>query len=331
MSIAEKLQTIAKNESKVFEAGKKSQYDEFWDAYQENGQRTMYVQAFARQGWNDITYKPKYDIVGGSYGLQETFSNASSLKDTKVKLFVRSDGLQTTFNGCTQLVRIPSLILEVPVTKTSLAFDFCYNLEELNITCVNDGCIAGNIKLSYSEKLSHDSLMSIINALKDFATLQTVCGYTMTGYTNSIVDEYTINEGETYFLTFKPQDLWGDSCWEDTPAVVKPMYIEGVGETIGVHYETPFWAYPDDYTYNVDLYKGGINEDSGEYFLFERRYIKNEATGEIQLWGYDGDEITIKKRGTATETHTLTIGTTNLAKLTDAEQLQATEKGWELE
>mgnify|MGYP003296383754 CR=1 FL=1 len=34
MSISDKLQTIAENEQRVFDAGKKTQYDEFWDALQ---------------------------------------------------------------------------------------------------------------------------------------------------------------------------------------------------------------------------------------------------------------------------------------------------------
>lgn len=53
------------------EAGKKSQYDEFWDAYQENGNRTVYEFAFAGKGWTDETFKPKYDInQSGAYATQ---------------------------------------------------------------------------------------------------------------------------------------------------------------------------------------------------------------------------------------------------------------------
>ena len=50
MSIAEKLELIAENEQKVFDAGKKSEYDEFWDNYQKKSDgsaRTSYIQGFA--------------------------------------------------------------------------------------------------------------------------------------------------------------------------------------------------------------------------------------------------------------------------------------------
>ena len=39
MSIAEKLITIAENEERVYESGKKAAYDRFWDVYQQNGNR----------------------------------------------------------------------------------------------------------------------------------------------------------------------------------------------------------------------------------------------------------------------------------------------------
>ena len=62
MSIADKLQTIAENEQKVYEAGKKSEYDAFWDEFQQNGNRTHYSLGFAGYGWNENNLKPKYDI-----------------------------------------------------------------------------------------------------------------------------------------------------------------------------------------------------------------------------------------------------------------------------
>ena len=61
MTSAEKLMKIAENELKVFQEGKKSQYDEFWDNFQENGNRTVYVSCFG-SGWTADTLKPKYTI-----------------------------------------------------------------------------------------------------------------------------------------------------------------------------------------------------------------------------------------------------------------------------
>ena len=43
--------------------GKQAQYDEFWDTYQNYGNRTFYQYAFAGRGaWKPKILKPKYDI-----------------------------------------------------------------------------------------------------------------------------------------------------------------------------------------------------------------------------------------------------------------------------
>lgn len=86
MTIADKLTTIAENEQRVFDSGKskgytegytkgeqngydfgfdegkKSEYDAFWDACQENGSRREYEEAFCRATWNNDNFKPKYDM-----------------------------------------------------------------------------------------------------------------------------------------------------------------------------------------------------------------------------------------------------------------------------
>lgn len=46
----------------VFEAGKKSEHDAFWDAYQDEGRRDSYEAAFSK-AWNDETFRPKYDLI----------------------------------------------------------------------------------------------------------------------------------------------------------------------------------------------------------------------------------------------------------------------------
>ena len=191
MSIAEKLQTIAENESKVFEAGKKAEYDRFWDAYQQNGNRTHYVSAFTFLGWTDVTYQPKYPIISDApFGLQRVFDN-SQIVDTKVPLIMRGLGnIGALFNGCTYLKRIPSLILELPVTNTVNTFANCINLEEINISCVNDGCFAVSFDIHWSTKLNKASWVSIINALSSATS-----GLSITGSLASVKKAFETGEG----------------------------------------------------------------------------------------------------------------------------------------
>ena len=50
----------------LFEAGKKAQYDAFWDRYQDYGDRRDYTMLFAGAGWTPETFKPKYKIIAGN-------------------------------------------------------------------------------------------------------------------------------------------------------------------------------------------------------------------------------------------------------------------------
>jgi hypothetical protein len=50
------------------EAGKKSEYDEFWDVWQEGGRRRNMNYMFFGQGWTDKTYKPKYPFAKIEFG-----------------------------------------------------------------------------------------------------------------------------------------------------------------------------------------------------------------------------------------------------------------------
>ena len=79
MSIAEKLQTIAENEQKVYEAGQQSEYDRFWDGLQDNGKRTLYAYGFFN--WSGEVFRPKYNIIptGSTYSLFRNIKGVSSL------------------------------------------------------------------------------------------------------------------------------------------------------------------------------------------------------------------------------------------------------------
>lgn len=69
MSIEDKLTTIAENQEKVFDAGKKSQYDEFWDNLQAYGNLGKYNYLFSYCRFHKESFKPKYplNIIDGSF------------------------------------------------------------------------------------------------------------------------------------------------------------------------------------------------------------------------------------------------------------------------
>ena len=198
MSIAEKLQTIAETEQKVYDAGKskgieegkKSEYDAFWDSYQSYGNATYYSHRFAGQGWNDVTFKPKYNIrvVGsadrmfrgtGSLNLRQRLLDCGVTMDTSKgtsfqyafshgkitelpKLdFSGTTTVDATLSGDTKLIYIEEMVVHENL-KYSSPFNNCTSLEHLIVT----GTIGQNGFDVSACPLSHDSLMSIINALK---------------------------------------------------------------------------------------------------------------------------------------------------------------------
>ena len=62
MAIKEYVDRAKADYHEVFDAGKIKGVDEFWDMYQNYGNRTDYTYAFAGKGWTDETFKPKYNI-----------------------------------------------------------------------------------------------------------------------------------------------------------------------------------------------------------------------------------------------------------------------------
>ena len=190
MSIGEKFEAIA---DEVYEAGKKSQYDEFWDNFQDYGKRTIYVRTFG-YNWNDVNFKPKYDmIVTGSLQYAFAYSDitdiAARLEECNVKFDTTKatsfsemiivskvtrlpelntygvTGFARAFVGA-NLVTIDKLILKEDGSQTfNNTFQGDSKLENIEI----EGKIGNDISFSNSSKLTYESLMSIISALKDYS------------------------------------------------------------------------------------------------------------------------------------------------------------------
>lgn len=190
---------VAAAEQRGNEAGKQAEYDRFWDLFQQNGNRSDYSFAFTGTGWTDATFKPKYDIAP-THNSHNMF-NSTSISDleacmavngvkfdfSKVASSRRMDSLMTyttltivpelDFSNC-PVVALTSLLAYSPSVKTvrllklredgtntlASAFINCSELENLMIS----GAIGSNdVNLQWSNKLTHDSLMSVINALQD--------------------------------------------------------------------------------------------------------------------------------------------------------------------
>lgn len=196
MTQEEKLIYIAENEQKVFDvakqAGRREEYDAFWDIYQDHGNAVYYHNAFAGRGWTNDTFKPKYNLnPTNAYMMFRESRIVGDLTE-----ILRDFGISLSFSNCTnnQYVFYSSKFTKIglvdfgAVTSTAIsAFGYCSDLESVEIKvnentvfnqmftyCISlinlviHGTIGQNgFNVSWSTLLSHESIMSIINALQD--------------------------------------------------------------------------------------------------------------------------------------------------------------------
>ena len=194
MSIAEKLQTIVDNEQRVFDAGKKSEYDRFWDNYQEYGNRTFYFGAFSGWGWADETFAPKYPIICKASGSVTYMFGQSNITDIYVPIIVDYSvgSLTTMFINASKLKTIRELNI-VETLRFSNTFDNCHTLENITIT----GIIGQNgLNFQWSTKLSKASIENIISCLST-----TTSGLTVTLSKTAVDAAFTETEWETLIAT----------------------------------------------------------------------------------------------------------------------------------
>lgn len=173
--LQDKIVINSENLDAIYEAGKQAEYDAFWDAYQNNGDSFNCLYAFAGQSWTDVTYNPKYPIKA-IWNTQNMYAY-SQITDTKVDIdisAVETNG-GATFMNAQNLKTIRKLI--VPNESATLGwasmFNGCAALENIVI----EGTILGSyatVDIHWSTKLSHDSIVGIINALSPNASGKTV-------------------------------------------------------------------------------------------------------------------------------------------------------------
>lgn len=167
--------------------GMQAEYDRFWDAYQDYGNRTSYDRAFAGIGWTDETFKPKYkiNIVNSAY---MTFANAMISEITReIVDFSNCSSYNYTFyyqnafrnvemdctlamslNDMFQLEIMESIKLFNVTNKAFFRRAFGTKQCTTMTTLLVDGVIAQNgFDVKHIPNLSHESLMSIINCLED--------------------------------------------------------------------------------------------------------------------------------------------------------------------
>ena len=186
MSIAEKLTTIAENEQKVYDAGKKAQYDEFWDDFQPGKgiEPDSCYGSFRSARWTDFTFNPKYRLYASTFmGAMHSNTNVTRVPvEIDWTALTEASDTQQAFYACSSLINIPKLKVAETTMYNANTFQACYALEELIV----EGTIGQqNFDVHWSTKLTRESLLSIISALKDYSANASGTTHTVTlGATN---------------------------------------------------------------------------------------------------------------------------------------------------
>ena len=150
----------------VYEKGRESEYDRFWDAYQNYGKRRYYASFFNNEGWDDQTFDPKYDIVcGGNAASMLAYSKVTNIKKT-IDVSNATGGISYLMYR-SAVKTVTNLVVAENIPFYDNTFGYCEALEDITIT----GTIGtGVINFQWSTKLSKASITSIINALSDTKT-----------------------------------------------------------------------------------------------------------------------------------------------------------------
>lgn len=193
-----------------YEAGKKSEYDKFWDIYQDNGDRVRYSGCFSGEGWNAETLKPKYSIkaketymmfsrCGYNGDLDDIFKNRglsfeidpsinpdvmayvfyltsiSAIGTIDISFLTNSNGVASFFNS-PSIITIRNLIPPKCAMGTT-----CWQSGLVNLGI--GGEITKDFSLSRCSNLSAESVQSVIDHLADLTgqTTQTLTFHATVG------------------------------------------------------------------------------------------------------------------------------------------------------
>ena len=193
-----------------YKDGVKSEYDRFWDAYQEYGNRTIYNCAFGSM-WTAETFKPKYDIKPTNAYMMFHNNMGQKIKIDDFVEFCKQQGIEFDLSnsgnciyalGClhtkrfgvldvskctttnytnnmfytnTAVITIDKFISSAQTHFHNETFAGATNLE--NITM--EGVVGTSISFYKNSKLTKASLESIISVLKDFSGTSTTATLTL--------------------------------------------------------------------------------------------------------------------------------------------------------
>lgn len=214
---------------KVYDNGKQAQYDAFWDAYQQSGERIDYSRAFGGNGWTTDFFKPKYDMM--CLRCDNMFNYATKLKIDLVEwlsnlgivLDTSRAGLMTSMFEWSSIQRVGVIDL-TSATSTSNLFNNATSLHTidklvlptdrdlaiangfLKCTALKNITIEGKIRYNFDFKdcpLTRASIESVMNALSTDAS-----GYAVTFNKDAVIAAFGSTDSAEWEALKATRDTW---------------------------------------------------------------------------------------------------------------------------
>ncbi|MBQ8747368.1 MAG: hypothetical protein IJZ08_05810 [Clostridia bacterium] len=175
--------------------GMQAEYNRFWDAYQQNGARVSYENAFGGVGWTDALFNPKYDMQPNNSYMMFRSTGIKDLTNLNVAVdFSKSTNMQYMFQwarvekigtfdarSCNNLNNTFTYVLYLHTIEKLILRDDGTNAFTQTFTEANalqnitiEGVIGNTLDMRSCKKLSQDSIYSIIRALSDTASGKSV-------------------------------------------------------------------------------------------------------------------------------------------------------------
>ena len=163
-------------EIESIETGGDNHYDNFWDNYQNHGNRKNYYHAFAGECWNDEIFKPKYPIK--AIRADNMFSDGN-IKEINVTL----DLSECTNAGTMFGYNVVVTTIKDMLVHENLSLENSFRACTVLVTLGMRGVIGRTIDLRWSSRLSAESIENIISCLKDLTggTAQTLTFHATVG------------------------------------------------------------------------------------------------------------------------------------------------------
>lgn len=225
MSIAEKMSEIAENVPLVYQAGQEQGLADFWEVFQNGGERTYYDGAFYGGWWGKNIFVPKYDItpVNSQWMFQffnrdyEIFDLAQYLEDLGVTLDMSNAATGYFTFYYMNVSRLPVLDMSNATTLTTcFRYNYATTIDKVifkddgsqtgsnvfnNMTNLQNIVIEGKIglniiDLSASTLLSKASITSFVNALLESASGKSIT-FSLTAVNNAFETSTGAADGST--------------------------------------------------------------------------------------------------------------------------------------